>query len=359
MGTFNKDAIAKVGTGPEDPKNLTVYEPKNLPGLLLMAEELSKTDLVGYGFKGRPENIVIAAITGKEMGLTLMQSLRCLYPTGDGKLGMLADLMVAQATKHKDCDYIRRISSTKDKAVYEVKLKQWPDAVKYEYTLQDAKDAGLLDAKYGRDGRSKKKNWDQYQRQMLAARCKAELVRDAFPSVAAGLYDPDELGVDIDAPEERPAITSAKVKKGAEDRVDKDVIDVEPVEKEDTNGHHNEEPEEDTNAVIGRDELEKLKELIETAEMDPKRMVKWCEDHFNKGPRKLEKLEYLALIDYINKGSLTDAQTKRLIRIGKSYDLNAKNINDHCKESYGCSMAHLSEEEMEDVAEWISGSGGA
>jgi hypothetical protein len=67
-----------------------------------------------------------------------------------------------------------------------------PEATTITFTLEDARAAGLVSA----GGM-----YTKYPRQMLRARCLAEICRAVYPDLCMGLYDPEELG----APSEPPA----------------------------------------------------------------------------------------------------------------------------------------------------------
>jgi hypothetical protein len=65
---------------------------------------------------------------------------------------------------------------------YETKRRGAPKPQQLTWTLADAQRAGLG----GGD------NWKKYPRAMLSARCKAELARDVYPDVLAGVYETSE-----------------------------------------------------------------------------------------------------------------------------------------------------------------------
>lgn len=149
----------------------------------------------------RPEEAAVILLTGRELGLAPMQSLRGIHVV-QGRPVLSADLMVAIVRRSGLCASWRTVESTPEVCTIETRREGEPEATRKTWTMADAGRAGLT-AKGG--------NWKSYPAQMLRHRCAADLAREVYPDVVLGLYDPDELaGVEprgtIDAVVLRPVV---------------------------------------------------------------------------------------------------------------------------------------------------------
>ena len=161
--------------------NALVYEPNNIGEALTLSEKLVSSRLLPRGID-TPEKAFTIVCAGKELGLTAMQSLRSIHLI-DGKITMSADAMVALAMRHQDCVYFRLVESTDKIATYETHRSGDPEPTRLSFTIEDAKAAGL----------TSKDNWKKYTAAMLRARARAALVREKYPDIGMGVYDPEEL----------------------------------------------------------------------------------------------------------------------------------------------------------------------
>lgn len=135
-------------------------------------------------FKGisTPAAAFVVLATGRELGLTAMQSLRGIHMI-DGKPSLSADVCVAVVLHSPACLFFRLVESTNAIATYETQRRG--DAVRrMSFSVQDAQAAGLA----GKD------NWRHYPAAMLRARAAMALARAIYPDALMGVYDPDELG---------------------------------------------------------------------------------------------------------------------------------------------------------------------
>jgi|GEM_PF-2536156 len=124
----------------------------------------------------------VVLATGRELGLTAMQSLRGIHMI-DGKPSLSADVCVAVVLHSPACLFFRLIESTAQIATYETQRRG--DAVRrMSFAIQDAETAGLA----GKD------NWRKFPAAMLRARAAMSLARAIYPDALMGVYDPDELG---------------------------------------------------------------------------------------------------------------------------------------------------------------------
>lgn len=162
---------------------LQPFVPSNLAELDSLCEKLAKSSLVPEALRGKPADVAIVVMTGNELGLPPMLSLRSIYVV-KGRPTLSADLMGALVQRSQVCEYLMLVESTADKAVYETKRRGAPKPTRLTWTMAQAKAAGL----------TANKTWSAYPDAMLRARCLSALVRVAYPDLMAGIYDPDELG---------------------------------------------------------------------------------------------------------------------------------------------------------------------
>lgn len=171
------------------------FEPGSIAEALQMAQLLVKSRLMPDTVN-TPEAAFAIIATGRELGLTAMQSLRSIHVI-KGKTILSADLVCALVKSRRDvCTYFQLVESTADKATYETQRVGEPKPTTMSFTLDDAKRAGLG----GGD------NWRKYPAAMLRARCITALARAVYPDLAMGIYDPDEIDP---APAATPAPTPA------------------------------------------------------------------------------------------------------------------------------------------------------
>ena len=129
----------------------------------------------------RPEEAVVLLLTGHELGLSPMQSLRGIYVVS-GRPVLSADLMVAVVRRSGLCAAWRVVESTAEACTIETQ-RMGQEPARKTWTMADAKRAQVTG----------KGTWSQYPAQMLRHRCAADLARQEYSDVLMGLYDPDEL----------------------------------------------------------------------------------------------------------------------------------------------------------------------
>ena len=143
---------------------------------------LAKSTLIPDHLKNKPADILVTIITGHELGLSPMQSLRGMHVI-NGKASMSADLMVALVLTSTGtfASSSAWSSSTDARAEYETK-RHGSEPVKLAWTMTQANAAGL----------SGSPTWKKHPAAMLRARCAAALARAVYPDLVLGVYDPDE-----------------------------------------------------------------------------------------------------------------------------------------------------------------------
>jgi hypothetical protein len=153
---------------------------------LAQAEVLANTEIVPKAFQGRPHDIVAAAMIGRNVGLDPMLSMQYIHVI-EGKPTMSAEAMVALVRRsgHK----IEVVRLDNDGAVARGTRRDTGESVEFEFTRQNASDAGLND----------KAVWKAYFRSMAWARAVSQLCRMLFADVIMGVsYVPEEVGADVD-----------------------------------------------------------------------------------------------------------------------------------------------------------------
>lgn len=138
----------------------------------------------------RPEEALVILLTGRELGLGAMASLRGIYVVS-GRPVLSADLMVAAVRRSGLCRSWRTVESTPERCTVETLRVGEEHPASKTWTSADARRAGL----------GGKGVWQQYPAQMLRHRCAADLAREVYPDVILGLYTPEEM----DAAEALPA----------------------------------------------------------------------------------------------------------------------------------------------------------
>jgi len=180
----------------------TALAPQSLAEAEHFAKQIAQSALLPDTLRGKPGDVLVVLLTGLELGLSAMQSLRGIYVV-KGRPILAADTLVALCVRSPVCERFVCIESTPERAIYETQRKGSPP-VRRTWTMQDAKRANL--------GGS---TWSSYPAQMLRHRCAADLARDVYPDLVLGLYEEGEAAeiaapkveVVASAPERRPAPT--------------------------------------------------------------------------------------------------------------------------------------------------------
>lgn len=166
--------------------NALAIIPRSIPEVTSLAEVLAKSTLLPEALRGKVPDVIVSILAGQELGLAPMAALRGVHVI-NGKPVIAADTMVGLVLSSGLCEYFIDVERTATSVTCETKRKGSPVAQKCTWTIEDAKRAGL----------NAKDTWRLYPRAMLASRARAELARSAYPDVLAGVYDPDELGVEV------------------------------------------------------------------------------------------------------------------------------------------------------------------
>lgn len=162
---------------------ITVITPKSLDEARSLASLVSKSSLLPADLRGKEPEILMTIMTGAELGLAPMQSIRAIDVI-KGKPTLKAEAMVALVRRRRDvCEYLVLKESTAKRCTYETKRVGDPQPTTMSFTTEDAAAAQLL----GND------NYKKFPAAMLRARCGSAICKAVYSDLILGLYDPDEL----------------------------------------------------------------------------------------------------------------------------------------------------------------------
>lgn len=173
---------------------LVTTDPPDLALTWKLSQRLCKTEFVPRSLQGRPEAVMAAILTGAELGIGPMQSLRSIDVI-QGKPTLNAELMRALVLRagHR----IDFIEHSEIRCTLTGVRGDSGDSATVEWSMDDATRAGLL---------KKGGGWLTYPRAMLVARATSELCRLLFPDVVLGAgYIAEELG----GPDPEPPTTDS------------------------------------------------------------------------------------------------------------------------------------------------------
>lgn len=162
------------------------------------ADVIARTEFVPKEMRGRPDAVLAAILTGREMGLGPMASLQGIR-ISDGKPAYDAELM--RALVRRRGHVLRVIEKTHFRCELYGRRRDTGEEATVVWELADAKIADLIDRideqtglPVARSQNDKPMPWEKYPKRMLFARATSELVSDLFADVlVGGSYTPEEL----------------------------------------------------------------------------------------------------------------------------------------------------------------------
>lgn len=160
--------------------NPTVSFVDNIEGYWRLANMLVKSGMVP---QKNPEAAMAILLKAHELGIPAMHAFANVH-FFDGKLVESAALMVGMAAERCAVSY-EVIEWNDQKCSLLFTRPGWSKPLPSEWTIEDAKRAGLL----GKD------NWRKYPKAMLLARAQAQGVRAIAPDRFAGVYASEEMDV--------------------------------------------------------------------------------------------------------------------------------------------------------------------
>jgi hypothetical protein len=145
---------------------------------------LAGSDLAPKAYRGKPANVILAALAGRPFGWDPTMSMRSFHII-EGVPSMKPEIMLA-LIRRAGHSVSGETSSTG--ATVTGTRADTGDTMTYTFDQAAARDAGLLG----------KAVWKQYAASMYWARALAQLARMLFPDVVLGAgYTPEELGARI------------------------------------------------------------------------------------------------------------------------------------------------------------------
>ena len=149
---------------------------------------ISSTEFVPRALRGKPDAVLAAVFTGREIGLGPLASLR-LVDVIDGTPSLSAELTVAliRAAGHR---LILVDESPSSCTVQGIRRENPDDVMTVMYTLDDAEAAGLVSLDDNGRPRARSRQgapmpWERYTSDLLWARAVTRLARRHFPDVTA------------------------------------------------------------------------------------------------------------------------------------------------------------------------------
>jgi hypothetical protein len=128
-----------------------------------------------------PNAGVVLLITAMEMGLTIGQAFRGMYAV-NGMPGFTSGLAVAIVRSHPECEYLRFVESTDQRATCRTKRRSNPEPCTFTYTIEDAKRAGFL----------LKEVWQKNPADMLRAKAALRVCRMEYQDILFGFTTREE-----------------------------------------------------------------------------------------------------------------------------------------------------------------------
>lgn len=144
-----------------------------------IAARISGTQMVPLAYRGKPDDVIAAFLTGREMGMGIMQSLREIHVI-DGKPSLSANLLLARL--REGGIMILESESTAQRAWIHARRRDSGETGEVEWTYEEAEQ--VTDRKGKR--LVEKDNWKNYPADMLWARAVGRLARHLGPDLVGG-----------------------------------------------------------------------------------------------------------------------------------------------------------------------------
>lgn len=161
--------------------------PKNSESAFQLAQHISKSDLAPTGYKGKPENVLIAIQMGAEVGLSPMQALQNIAVI-NGRPTLWGDALLGLCRGHQSFRGIKEeVVSEKGKLVARCTSRRETHGILEENTVEFSQDDAQIAGLWGRN------TWKQYPKRMLQMRARAFALRDMFADVLKGIQVREEV----------------------------------------------------------------------------------------------------------------------------------------------------------------------
>ena len=152
-----------------------------------MAKMISTTQLIPKAFHNKPADILVAFEFGRTLGLGMLQAVQNIAVV-NGKPTLWGDSVLATCQGSGDFEYIKETELKDSKGELSgfeccVKRRSYPDETIRQFTIDDAKKAGL----WG------KNTWATYPKRMLQMRARGFALRDTFADALSGISMREEV----------------------------------------------------------------------------------------------------------------------------------------------------------------------
>lgn len=154
--------------------------PRTFAEVMTMCQALAAANLAPKNLRGNATDMALVVMTGAEVGLPPMASLR-LYTTWDGVPRLMAEGVRAIILQSPAVEYFEMSTCSDTEATWIGKRRGRPEK-SVTWTIERAKKAQLLG----------KENWTKYPQDMLNARASMQLGRIIAPDVVAGMVSREE-----------------------------------------------------------------------------------------------------------------------------------------------------------------------
>jgi len=174
----------------------------DLEQAMTLSDQLSRSELVPNSLRGRPANVFHVLMTGQALGLHWTESLRVIYSTGAGQIGLRGAFLLSRlrVAGHK-----YSITEGPESCTFRLVRGDTEEVFEATFTVDDAVAAGLCERKDGkivarsRDGKALP--WQSWTKRMLRWRAVADGVSFGAPEVALGFEIEGAEPVADDRPE--------------------------------------------------------------------------------------------------------------------------------------------------------------
>ena len=206
-----------------------MLEPTNTHEALELADRLAKSQLIPKNFQGRPNDVFVAMLWSRNLGIPIVQGLQNIAvingrPSiwGDAALAIVKASGLLESFKETLAGMGDSMTAT-----CTIVRKNESEPYTASFSVYDAKLAGLW-AKQG--------PWKQYPKRMLALRARGFALRNAFPDIllGIGIAEEERDTASTASQEPEPIRVNEPVKKPAPKRKSAPVEDATEVTKVET-----------------------------------------------------------------------------------------------------------------------------
>ena len=138
-----------------------------------------------------PEEMLNIMLTARDLGISPMKAINGGFYIVNGKISMSTALMADRI--RKEGHSIKIPEWTSEKCVIIGVRRDNGDSIKFEYTMEDARSAGLTGSP----------TWKKFPKQMLYNRAMSVIARTLFPDVVGNAYSEDEKWDILNIPAEK------------------------------------------------------------------------------------------------------------------------------------------------------------